>query len=83
MFSLGLKLSKYSKFENFIFSDLFIHNIYPTTDITSNIHKGYGIKLETQSDTLSGLLNTISNVKVINTTISETGHYGFWIKSLA
>ena len=68
--------------KNFIFNDLYIHNIYPTTDITSNIHKGYGIKLETQSDTLSGLLNTISNVKVINTTISETGHYGFWIKSL-
>ena len=50
--------------------------------MSNNIHLGYGIKLETQSDTLSGLINTISNVKVINTTISETGHYGFWIKSL-
>ena len=68
--------------ENFHFNNLYIHDIYPTTDISSNIHKGYGIKLESQSDTLSGLLNTISNVKVINSTISETGHYGFWIKSL-
>ena len=68
--------------ENFSFNNLYIHDIYPTTDIASNIHKGYGIKLETQSDTISGLINTISNVKVINTTISETGHYGFWIKSL-
>ena len=68
--------------ENFSFNNLYIHDIYPTPVISSNIHKGYGIKLETQSDTLSGLINTISNVKVINTTISETGHYGFWIKSL-
>ncbi len=68
--------------ENFSFDNLYIHDIYPTPDITSNIHLGYGIKLETQSDTVSGMLNTISNVKVINTTISETGHYGFWIKSL-
>ena len=68
--------------ENFSFNNLYIHDIYPTTDISSNIHKGYGIKLETQSDTVAGLLNTISNVKVLNSTISETGHYGFWIKSL-
>ena len=68
--------------ENFSFNNLYIHDIYPTPVISSNIHKGYGIKLETQSDTLSGQINTISNVKVINTTISETGHYGFWIKSL-
>ena len=68
--------------ENFSFNNLYVHDIYPTPDITDNIHLGYGIKLETQSDTLSGMLNTISNVKVINTTISKTGHYGFWIKSL-
>ena len=68
--------------ENFSFNNLYIHDIYPTPDIANNIHLGYGIKLETQSDTVSGLLNTISNVKVTNTTISETGHYGFWIKSL-
>jgi len=68
--------------KNFSFNNLYIHDIYPTPDLVNNIHLGYGIKLETQSDTVSGLLNTISNVKVINTTISETGHYGFWIKSI-
>ena len=68
--------------KNFTFNDLYIHDIYPTPDLSENIHLGYGIKLETQSDTISGLLNTISEVKVINSTISETGHYGFWIKSL-
>ena len=68
--------------ENFSFNNLYIHDIYPTPDISSNIHLGYGIKLETQSDTVSGLINTISNVKIINTSISETGHYGIWIKSL-
>ncbi len=68
--------------ENFSFNNLYIHDIYPTPDIANNVHLGYGIKLETQSDTVSGLINTVSNVKVINTTISETGHYGFWIKSL-
>ena len=68
--------------ENFSFNNLYIHDIYPTPDLISNIHLGYGIKLETQSDTVSGLLNTISNIKVINSTISNTGHYGLWIKSL-
>ena len=79
----GIKVvASNQELENFSFNNLYIHDIYPTTDISNNIHKGYGIKLETQSDTVSGLLNTISNVKVINSTISKTGHYGFWIKSL-
>ena len=68
--------------ENFSFNNLYIHDIYPTPVISDNIHLGYGIKLETQSDINSGLLNTISNVKLMNTTITKTGHYGFWIKSL-
>ena len=68
--------------ENFSFDNLYIHDIYPTPEINDNIHLGYGIKLESQSDTVSGLHNTISNVKVNNTTITKTGHYGFWIKSL-
>lgn len=68
--------------ENFSFNNLYIHDIYPTPDLANNLHLGYGIKLETQSDTIFGLLNTISDVKVINTTISKTGHYGLWIKSL-
>ena len=79
----GIKVVGSTKdLENFSFNNLYIHNIYPTPYLANNIHLGYGIKLETQSDTVSGLLNTISNVKVINTTISNTGHYGFWIKSL-
>ncbi len=79
----GIKVVGSTKdLENFSFNNLYIHNIYPTPYLVNNIHLGYGIKLETQSDTVSGLLNTISNVKVINTTISNTGHYGFWIKSL-
>ena len=68
--------------ESFSFNNLYIHDIYPTPDVSENVHLGYGIKLETQSDNSSGLLNTISDVELINTTISETGHYGFWIKSL-
>ena len=68
--------------QNFTFDNLYIHDIYPTPDLIDNIHLGYGIKLETQSDTSEGLFNTISNVKLTNTIISETGHYGFWIKSL-
>ena len=68
--------------ENFSFNNLYIHDIYPTPELLNNIHLGYGIKLETQSDAVSGLINIISNVNIINTTISETGHYGLWIKSL-
>jgi hypothetical protein len=64
----GIKVVASSQdLENFSFNNLFIHDIYPTPDITENIHLGYGIKLETHSDTISGLLNTISDVKVINT----------------
>ena len=79
----GIKVVASSQdLENFSFNNLYIHDIYPTPDVSENIHLGYGIKLETQSDTTSGLLNTISDIKVLNTTISKTGHYGFWIKSL-
>tara|TARA_Y100000385_G_scaffold290884_1_gene365868 strand:+ start:414 stop:2870 length:2457 start_codon:yes stop_codon:yes gene_type:complete len=79
----GIKVVASSQsLENFSFNNLYIHDIYPTPDVAENIHLGYGIKIETQSDTISGQLNTISDVKVINTTISQTGHYGFWIKSL-
>ena len=68
--------------ENFNFNNLYIHDIYPTPNNIDNVHLGYGIKLETQSDTMSELLNTISDVKITNTTITKTGHYGIWIKSL-
>ena len=79
----GIKVVASNKnLENISFNNLYIHDIYPTPNMAQNIHLGYGIKLETQSDTISGLLNTISNVKVTNSTITETGHYGLWIKSL-
>ncbi len=79
----GIKVVASSQnLKNFSFNNLYIHDIYPTPDLVDNVHKGYGIKLETQSDTILGLINTITDVKVMNTTISETGHYGFWIKSL-
>ena len=79
----GIKVVASSKdLENFNFNDLYIHDIYPTPVNTNNIHLGYGIKFETQSDIASGSLNTISNLKVINSIISNTGHYGLWIKSL-
>ena len=79
----GIKVVASSKdLENFNFNDLYIHDIYPTPVNTNNIHLGYGIKFETQSDIASGSLNTISNVKVTNSIISNTGHYGLWIKSL-
>ena len=79
----GIKVVASSQnLENFNFNDLYIHDVYPTPVNTNNIHLGYGIKFETQSDLASGLVNTISNVKVINSIISNTGHYGLWIKSL-
>ena len=79
----GIKVVASTKdLENFIFNNLYIHDIYPTPNLIDNIHLGYGIKLETQSDTISNILNTISNIKVTNTTITRTGHYGLWIKSL-
>lgn len=67
---------------NFKFNGLHIHDIFPTPENSNNIHKGYGIKLETLSDTLVNVYNTISNFELINSTISRTGHYGVWIKSL-
>ena len=67
---------------NFKLYGLQIHDIFPTPENTNNTHKGYGIKLETLSDTLNNSFNTISNFELINTNISRTGHYGLWIKSL-
>ena len=67
---------------NFKLDELYIHDIYPTPENINNTHKGYGLKLETQSDTLINLYNTISNFEITNSSIYRTGHYGFWIKSL-
>ena len=60
----GIKVvASTQRFKNFTFDNLYIHDIYPTPNLPDNIHMGYGIKLETQSDTVSGMFNTISNVK--------------------
>ena len=66
----------------FRFNNLEIHNIYPTPTLSQNVHKGYGLKLETQSDTTNFLFNIISDVKVSNCYFHHTGHYGIWIKSI-
>lgn len=79
----GVKVVASTKsLEDFTFNDLYIHDIYPTPDNIANVHLGYGIKLETQSDTDIGLFNIISNTRILNSTITETGHYGLWIKRL-
>ena len=68
--------------KNFNFNNLYIHDIFPTPSLIDNVHLGYGIKIETQSDTISGPINIVSDVKIVNSTITKTGHYGLWIKSL-
>ena len=79
----GVKIvADVSSLSNFTIDNLKIHNIFPTPTNSQLIHQGYGIKIETRSDTTIMQLNTISNVLIKNTSISETGHYGIWIKSL-
>ena len=79
----GVKIvADVSSLSNFTIDNLKIHNIFPTPTNLQLIHQGYGIKIETRSDTTIFQLNTISNVLIKNTSISETGHYGIWIKSL-
>ena len=68
--------------QGFLLNNLELHHIFPSPTATQNIHKGYGIKIETQSDTTSLLLNTISNIIIENCDLSFTGHYGIWIKSI-
>ena len=79
----GIKIVATSKsLTGFSFNNLKIHDIYPSPVLSQNIHKGYGIKIESHSDTLSFLYNRISNLKIYNCDISKTGHYGIWVKSL-
>ena len=79
----GVKIvADVSSLSNFTIDNLKIHNIFPTPTNSQLTHQGYGIKIETRSDTTIVQLNTISNVLIKNTSISETGHYGIWIKSL-
>jgi hypothetical protein len=79
----GIKIVATSKsLTGFSFNNLKIHDIYPSPVLSQNIHKGYGIKIESQSDTLSFLYNRISDLEIYNCDISKTGHYGIWVKSL-
>ena len=79
----GIKIVATSKsLTGFSFNNLKIHDIYPSPVLSQNIHKGYGIKIESHSDTLSFLYNRISDLKIYNCDISKTGHYGIWVKSL-
>ena len=80
-FGIKIVADEYS-LSNFKISNVYIHDIFPTPESQNNIHKGYGIKLETLSDTLNDMFNTISNIEFSNNVIYKTGHYGFWIKSL-
>ena len=66
----------------FVMDSLEIHHVFPTPSLSSNLHKGYGIKFETQSDTANNDYNLISNVNISNCFIHHTGHYGIWIKSI-
>ena len=79
----GIKIVTSSRsLTGFSINNLKIHDIYPSPVLSQNIHKGYGIKFETQSDTINSLLNIISNVEISHSYFSQTGHYGIWIKSI-
>ena len=79
----GIKIVASSRsLTGFSMNNLKIHDIYPSPVLSQNIHKGYGIKFETQSDTVNSLLNIISNVEISHSDFSQTGHYGIWIKSI-
>ena len=78
----------------FTFSDLAIHDIFPTPDTpdgdgtsctmqgynTTLKNQGYGIKFESQSNANANNFFTISDVVMDNITVSRTGHYGVWVK---
>ena len=64
------------------FDNLFIHDVFPSPDLVANEHKGYGIKIETQSDLEQNAVHLANDVSFSNLTVSLTGHYGIWIKSL-
>ena len=65
-----------------VFRDVKLHDIYPTPTNPDNAHLGYGIKLESRSDTLNGQIHTIDDVLVTGVEFTRTGHYGMWIKPL-
>ena len=66
----------------FRFLNLFVHDVFPTPTEAENEHKGYGIKIETLSDLAVDDAYLASNIHFSGLTISRTGHYGIWVKSL-
>lgn len=71
-----------STVKDFVFRDVKLHDIYPTPTNPDNAHLGYGIKLESRSNTLNGQIHTIDEVLVTGVEFTRTGHYGMWIKPL-
>lgn len=79
----GLKIVASSRsLSGFTLSNLYIHDIYPTPTNPDNIHQGYGIKFESQSDLAVPAIRTIAGVEMDGLLVKQTGHYGVWIKPL-
>lgn len=68
--------------EGFRFSNLYVHDVFPTPTSAENDHKGYGIKIETHSDLAIDAAHLAHDIHFSDLTVSRTGHYGIWIKSL-
>lgn len=66
----------------FSFSNLDIHDVYPTPADPGKSHQGYGIKFESQSDVDANEIYTISDIDMEGLTVSRTGHYGIWVRPL-
>ena len=66
----------------FSFSNLDIHDVYPTPSDPGKAHQGYGIKFESQSDVDANEIYTISDIDMDGLTVSRTGHYGIWVRPL-
>ena len=79
----GIKIvASTQSLEYFRIADVYIHDVYPTPINTSLKHQGYGIKFESQSNLDANAIFTISDVDIDSATVSQTGHYGIWIKPL-
>lgn len=68
--------------DNFSFSNLLIRDIYPSPSNANNLHQGYGIKFESQSNANTNTYYTISDVLMEQLVVTRTGHYGIWIRPL-
>jgi hypothetical protein len=68
--------------EGFRFSNLYVHDVFPTPTAVENAHKGYGVKIETHSDLAIDAVHLAHDVYFSGLSVARTGHYGIWIKSL-